>query len=60
MKKTKILLAVGGVLAIGIYYYVALPALNIHSPELWRFVFVMGVIAAVIYAVEHKMTRYEL
>ena len=60
MKKTKILLAVGGVLAIGIYYYAALPALNIHSPELWRFVFVMGVIAAVIYAVEHKMTRYEL
>lgn len=60
MKKTKILLAVGGILAIGIYYYAALPALNIHSPELWRFVFVMGVIAAVIYAVEHKMTRYEL
>ena len=59
MKRNRILLTVGCILAIGIYYYVTLPALNIHSPELWRFVFVKGVIAAVLNAVKHKMTRYE-
>lgn len=43
MKKNKkvlrnILIAIILVLVAGIYYYVKLPALNIHSPGLWKFI----------------------
>lgn len=43
MKKNKkvlrnLLIAIILVLVAGIYYYVKLPALNIHSPGLWKFI----------------------
>lgn len=33
-----------------IYYYIALPAINIHNPELWKFVLFVLVIAFALYA----------
>ena len=33
-----------------IYYYIALPAINIHNPELWKFVLFILVIAFALYA----------
>ena len=35
--KRMILIIVAAVIALGIYYYVALPPLTIHSAELWVF-----------------------
>ena len=36
MKKKKYLLIIPLLLFIGLYYYIALPAINIHSPGLWK------------------------
>ena len=47
MKKStiKILGVLIGLLAIAVYYYVALPAINIHSADFWGFLFIIIVIA---------------
>lgn len=53
MKKIKIRLLAAVVLmcALGIYYYIALPALSIHSMDFWIFVMVAVALAAVYSAV---------
>ncbi len=38
MKKITVLLVLILIIAGGIYYYVALPAINLHSPGLWSFI----------------------
>lgn len=38
---TKVLIALAILLIAGIYYYIKLPALNIHSPGLWKFMLFM-------------------
>lgn len=48
MKKLTALAILLLILAGGIYYYVALPAINIHSPGLWSFVLSLLAIGAVI------------
>lgn len=62
MKKLKVKLAVvlGIFVVLGIYYYVALPAVNLHSTETWIFVFVAVILAGVIFTVRKKMTPYEM
>ncbi|EGB93668.1 hypothetical protein HMPREF0240_01545 [Clostridium sp. D5] len=42
-----------------IYYYVALPAINIHSSDFWMFLIVLIIIAALIYIRRKKLNRYE-
>lgn len=53
MKKTrKILIATGALAVILIaaaYYYIALPAINIHSPGFWKFILFMMILITVIY-----------
>ena len=51
MKKStiKILGVLIGLLAIAVYYYVALPAINIHSADFWGFLFIIIVIALIYY-----------
>ena len=46
----KLLAVLALVILAGIYYYVALPALNIHSTEFWIFLIVVIVAAAFFYA----------
>lgn len=58
--KGKILIAILIILAAGIYYYAALPALNIHSAEIWIFMIVLGLLAAVIFIRKKRLSRYEL
>lgn len=58
--KGKILIAILIILAAGIYYYAALPALNIHSAEIWIFMIVLGLLAAVIFIRKKQLSRYEL
>ncbi len=53
-KKLKIALAVlVGLLLVGIYYYINLPALNIHAPGFWKFVIVVAFIATLVYGITH-------
>ena len=62
MKKirTKLLLVLLVIAALGIYYYAALPAINIHSTEFWVFLLVLGILAALIFIKKKNLSRYEL
>ncbi len=49
MKKSKkIILGIALVLLAGIYYYIALPAVNIHSSDTWFFLLFLLVVIAVV------------
>lgn len=58
--KRKLIIIIGCILALCIYYYVALPAINIHSAEIWVFMMLLIVLAAVCYIVKKKMGKKEL
>lgn len=47
-------------LFIGIYYYIALPAINIHSVGIWFFTIGLLLFLLLFYAVKSKKTSYEL
>lgn len=57
--KMKLLAVVGIILLAAIYYYVALPAINIHSSDFWMFLIVLIIIAALIYIRRKKLNLYE-
>lgn len=58
--KRKLLIAIVVILAAGLYYYIALPAFNIHSSDTWFFIIFLLVVEAVIYAVRKKIGKAEL
>ena len=58
--KTKAIITVFVVILAGIYYYAAIPAINIHSSETWFFIMIFLVILAVLYLGRKKMNRYEV
>lgn len=58
-KKSKFLVALIVVLAAGLYYYMALPAINIHSSETWFFIMAAVVVIIVCYAARKKIDRRE-
>lgn len=62
MKKGKMKLAavISVLLLAAVYYYVALPAVNIHSSNLWVFMIIVVLIVAAIYIGKKKPTRFEL
>ena len=62
MKKVskKILAVLAVIVLLGIYYYAALPAINIHSTEFWIFLVILAVAAALIYIRKKKLNRYEM
>lgn len=61
MKKSrKLIIAIIIILAAGLYYYVSLPAINIHSTDVWFFVLFLLAAVAVLYAVRKKLGRGEL
>lgn len=61
MKKSrKLIVAIIIILAAGLYYYVSLPAINIHSTDVWFFILFLLATAAVLYAVRKKLGRGEL
>lgn len=53
----KLIIAIVVILAAGLYYYVSLPALNIHSTDIWFFVLFLVAAGAVAYAVKKKLGR---
>lgn len=56
----KLLAVIGVILLAAIYYYVALPAINIHSTDFWMFLIVLIIVIALIYVRRKKLNRYEL
>lgn len=58
--KMKLLIAIGLIVIAAVYYYVALPALNIHSSDFWMFLFVLIIAAALIYVRRKRLNMHEL
>lgn len=58
--KTKVILAVIFIFLLGIYYYVALPAINIHATEFWVFLIVLIILAALAVVKKKDLNRYEI
>lgn len=53
-KKSKLAIMLMVIIIAGIYYYVALPAFNIHSSETWFFIMALAVIGLVYYTMRKK------
>ena len=49
--KWKLIGIITFILAAGIFYYVTLPAINIHSRDFWIFLIILVVVLAVVYAI---------
>lgn len=62
MKKGKLkIIAVLAVLILAAgYYYAALPALNLHSADLWMFLIMLMLFVAAVYILRKRPTRFEL
>ena len=62
MKKAKLkVMAVLAVLILAAaYYYAALPALNLHSADMWMFLIMLVLAAGAAYILKKRPTRFEL
>lgn len=58
--KMKLLAVLGVILLAGIYYYVTLPAINIHSADFWIFIIVIIALVAVIYIRRKRLGILEI
>lgn len=47
---SKPILAIAILVLAGLYYYLALPAINIHNPAIWKFMIYVSLIVLVLYA----------
>ena len=62
MKKIrhKIIAIVVVILLLGIYYYAALPAFNIHATEFWIFIGILILLGAALFVKKKGLNGYEL
>lgn len=51
--------AILGMIAAGIYYYIELPAINIHAPGFWKFIIFVMVVVLVIYYIAYHVKGNE-
>ena len=58
--KRNLIIAAVVIILLGLYYYIALPAVNIHSTEFWIFLGVLVLLAAALFVKKKKLSRYEL
>ncbi len=58
--KYKALIALVLIVVASIYYYITLPAINIHSADFWSFIIIFVAIVPVAYIVKKKMTFEEI
>lgn len=58
--KAKLIAAILVVLVLGVYYYAALPAINIHAAEFWVFLVILIILAAILFIRKKNLGRYEL
>ena len=55
--KTKLLVILGLILFAAVYYYITLPALNLHSSDIWMFIIVLIVVGAIVYYRKKQLTK---
>lgn len=62
MKKwiRNLLIVVAALIAVGIYYYISLPAINIHSSGFWFFLVSLIVAVMLIYSLKKSLGSYQL
>ena len=58
--KVKIIGTILALLLAGIYYYVTLPAINIHSSGFWFFIIILIVIVAAFYIIRKRYSMFEI
>ena len=58
--KAKLIAAILVVQVLGVYYYAALPAINIHAAEFWVFLVILIILAAILFIRKKNLSRYEL
>lgn len=58
--KLKLIAVLGIILIAAVYYYLALPAINLHSSDLWMFMILMIIVAALVYIGRTKPSRKDL
>lgn len=58
--KAKIIAVLGILILAAVYYYAALPAINLHSMDLWMFLIVLLVVIGLLYIAKRKPDKYEL
>ena len=56
--KKKILFALGILVAAAVYYYVTLPAINIHSSDTWVMGLFLLLVLAAAYVVKKRLGRH--
>ena len=57
--KGKIFITLLAVLAVGIYYYVTIPAINIHSSDTWFVMIFLMIVFAAVYMVKKRIGKDE-
>lgn len=58
--KSKLIIALTVIIVLGVYYYVTLPAINIHSTETWIFLIILGILGAAAYIKRKRLNRYTI
>lgn len=58
--KSKVLLLLAVLVAVGIYYYVALPAINIHETGFWMFLLVVIAVAVLAWRLPRLKTQDDI
>ena len=55
--KTKLIVILGLILFAAVYYYITLPALNLHSADIWMFLIVLIIVGAVVFYRRKHLTK---
>jgi len=58
--KWKLLVLFGIIVFLGVFYYVTLPAFNIHSAEFWMYLLMLIIVLTVAYAVSKSKKEFKL
>ena len=58
--KVKILGTLLLLILAGLYYYVTLPAINIHATGFWLFIIVLIIAMLVAYIIRKRLDKYEI
>ncbi len=60
IKNFKVIGVLIAILAAGLYYYVTLPAINLHSADFWFFLMILVILTGVYYIVKKRLTFTEV
>ncbi len=58
--KVKLVSVIAALILAAVYYYIALPAINIHATEIWMFMLIVVVMIGVFYLIKKKPTKFEM